>query len=61
GASYIEVDIEAWEDPRGRLTRITGCSTVPQIVVGDTPVGGYDDLAALDKSGRLEDLLTAAA
>jgi glutaredoxin 3 len=34
--------------------------TVPQIYIGDTHVGGFDDLAALDKSGGLEPLLAAA-
>ena len=37
----------------------TGRRTVPQIYIGDTHVGGYEELAALDKSGRLEALLRA--
>lgn len=36
----------------------TGRRTVPQIFVGDTHVGGFDDLAALDRSGGLEPLLS---
>lgn len=35
----------------------TGRRSVPQIFVGDTHVGGYDDLAALDREGRLDALL----
>jgi glutaredoxin 3 len=35
----------------------TGRRTVPQIYVGDKHVGGYDDLAALDRAGRLATLL----
>jgi glutaredoxin 3 len=35
----------------------TGRRTVPQIYVGDTHVGGYDDLAALDRAGKLDELL----
>jgi len=35
----------------------TGTRTVPQIFVGDTLVGGFDDLYALDKSGKLDELL----
>lgn len=32
--------------------------TVPQIFIGDTHVGGFDDLAALDRSGKLQELLS---
>lgn len=35
----------------------TGRRTVPQIYIGDTHVGGYDDLAALDRAGGLDALL----
>ena len=35
----------------------TGRRTVPQIYIGETHVGGYDDLAALDNAGRLDALL----
>jgi len=38
----------------------TGRRTVPQIFIGDTHVGGYDDLAALDRAGGLVPLLAAA-
>ena len=51
----IRVDL----DPAQReamMTR-TGRRTVPQIYVGDTHVGGYDDLAALDRGGKLDPLL----
>ena len=37
----------------------TGRRTVPQIYIGDTHVGGYDELAALDQAGRLDALLRA--
>lgn len=36
----------------------TGRRTVPQIYIGDTHVGGYDDLVALDRIGQLDPLLT---
>ena len=51
----IRVDL----DPAQReimMTR-TGRRTVPQIYVGDTHVGGYDDLSALDRLGKLDPLL----
>ena len=38
----------------------TGRRTVPQIYIGDTHVGGYDDLSALDNAGGLVPLLTGA-
>ena len=41
------------------MTRANGRHTVPQIFVGETHVGGYDDLSALDRSGKLDPLLAA--
>jgi glutaredoxin 3 len=53
----IRVDL----DPGRRVEMMekTGRRTVPQIYIGDTHVGGYDDLAALDRAGRLDGLLGA--
>lgn len=53
----VRVDL----DPARReemMTR-TGRRTVPQIYIGDRHVGGFDDLAALDKAGGLDPLLAA--
>jgi glutaredoxin 3 len=51
----IRIDLE----PQRRLEMMerTGRRTVPQIYVGDTHIGGYDDLAALDRAGELDPLL----
>ena len=51
----IRVDL----DPRLREQMVsqTGRRTVPQIYIGDTHVGGFEDLAALDHAGRLDSLL----
>lgn len=51
----IRVDL----DPVRRVEMMekTGRRTVPQIYIDDTHVGGYDDLAALDRAGRLDPLL----
>jgi glutaredoxin 3 len=48
-------------DPALRRTMMdkTGRRTVPQIYIADTHVGGYDDLVALDRRGRLDGLLAA--
>ena len=51
----IRVDLE----PEQRVTMMekTGRRTVPQIYIGDTHVGGFDDLSALDHAGKLEPML----
>ena len=59
GVEYEEVNAE---DPAVRMQmvqRANGRRTVPQIFVGDTHVGGYDDMAALDRRGQLDPLLAS--
>ena len=51
----IRVDLNP-EERDAMMTR-TGRRTVPQIYIGDTHVGGFDDLAALDRAGNLDPLL----
>ena len=51
----VRVDLEPAR--RVEMMEKTGRRTVPQIYVGDTHVGGYDDLAALDRAGKLDPLL----
>ena len=51
----VRVDLEPAR--RQEMMERTGRRTVPQIYVGDRHVGGYDDLAALDRAGGLEALL----
>lgn len=53
----VRVDLEPAR--REEMMQRTGRRTVPQIYVGDRHVGGYDDLAALDRAGGLEPLLSA--
>ena len=53
----IRVDLEPKR--REEMMRRTGRRTVPQIYVGEQHVGGYDDLAALDRAGGLDPLLAA--
>jgi len=43
------------------IARANGRSTFPQIFIGDTHIGGCDDLYALDRAGRLDPLLAQAA
>ncbi|CAN1514412.1 glutaredoxin 3 [Limnohabitans sp. B9-3] len=60
GVAHIEevrIDIDA--QARAHMMEITGRRTVPQIFIGDTHVGGCDDLMALDSQGGLLPLLQA--
>ncbi len=58
GVSAIEeIRIDTDPDARTHMMAITGRRTVPQIFIGDTHVGGCDDLYALDKQGGLQALL----
>jgi glutaredoxin 3 len=60
GVAYEDVNIETDPDFRRTLRDLTGGYTVPQIVVGEKPIGGFRELRALDASGELTDLLAAA-
>ena len=60
GVSFSEIDVLA--DPSRKpemIQRASGGRTVPQIFVGETHVGGCDDLFALERSGKLDGLLAA--
>ena len=59
GLTYTEVDLD--DDPgfRSTLYDLTGGWTVPQILVGDRPIGGYTELWRLDREGRLAERLAA--
>ena len=60
GATITEIDIEEFPERRAEMVARSGRGTVPQIFIGPTHVGGYDDLAALDRAGGLEPLLRAS-
>lgn len=58
GVSFVEHDVARVPERRQEmLSRSSGRSTVPQIFVGETHLGGYDDMAALDRAGKLDPLL----
>ena len=60
GVSFSEIDVLA--NPKRKaemIERASGGRTVPQIFVGDTHVGGCDELYALDRAGKLDPLLAA--
>ncbi len=60
GVGDIEkIRVDLYPTQREAMMELTGRRTVPQIFVGDTHVGGYDDLSALDRAGKLDVLLSA--
>jgi glutaredoxin 3 len=58
---YEEVHVDGDPEFRSQLRDLTGGWTVPQVVIDGRPVGGYTELRALDRSGRLDELLGLAA
>jgi glutaredoxin 3 len=62
GFDYVEVRIDQEAGKLAEmLERSGGRRTVPQIFIGDTHVGGYDDLVAADRSGKLAELIATPA
>ena len=62
GAAFSEIDVSRDQDLRVKMiARAQGRTTVPQIFIGTTHVGGCDDLYALDDAGKLDALLNASA
>lgn len=60
GVSFSEIDVYSDPDRRPEMVqRAGGRRTVPQIFIGAVHVGGYDDLFALERAGKLEPLLSA--
>jgi glutaredoxin 3 len=52
-----EINIEQYPERRTEMIARSGRQTVPQIFIGSTHVGGYDDLAAMERRGELDTLL----
>ena len=59
GLAYEEIDLGDDAAFRSTLMDLTGGFTVPQVLIDDRPIGGYTELWALDRSGRLSELLAA--
>jgi glutaredoxin 3 len=59
GVSYEEINLARDPDARNKLQEITGMVTFPQIVIGGESIGGFDQLLAADRAGRLPALLAA--
>lgn len=61
GLEWTEVRIDLDAAERERMVERAGRTSVPQIFIGDTHVGGYDDMIALHRAGGLDALLSGAA
>ena len=58
GVAYTEHDITMGGPKRAEmLERVPGASTVPQVLIDDKAHGGFDDISALDRAGKLDALL----
>ncbi len=60
GVDFTEIDVDGKPELRQAMTaRASGRTSVPQIFIGETHVGGSDDIHALDAAGKLDTLLAA--
>jgi glutaredoxin 3 len=59
GIDYEEINLSRDPDSRAQLSNVTGMFTFPQITVAGQPIGGFAELLAADREGRLGELLAA--
>lgn len=57
GVEYHEIAVDGDSALRQKMMKLSGRHTVPQIWIGQTHVGGFDDLWALDRAGKLDAML----
>ena len=55
--SYEEINIEKENLSRDDLSTLTGGHTLPQIIINNNPIGGFNELLQLNQSGKLKELL----
>ena len=60
GIAYDEVNLSKDAEGRAQLVATTGMMTFPQVLIDGQPLGGFQELAAADRSGRLAELRAAA-
>ncbi len=56
---YTEIKVDGDQEKRQEMTKLSGGRTVPQIFIGETPIGGCDEMFALERQGELDALLSA--
>ena len=61
GVAYTEIEAGFDPEKRQEMMRRSGRATFPQIFIGDQHIGGCDDMMALERAGKLDPLLKAAA
>ena len=61
GQQWSEVRVDTDPEQRAKMMQLSRRSSVPQIFINDTHVGGFDDLVALDRAGGLAPLLECQA
>ena len=54
---YKEINVEEVDISREELIKIAGAATVPQIMINETPIGGFDNLLELEQNGELNKML----
>jgi glutaredoxin 3 len=60
GVQYMEIAVDfGGEQKQVMIERASGRTTVPQIFIGELHIGGCDDLLALDRAGKLDELIAA--
>ncbi len=57
---YEEINLARDPDGRTALVQRTGMMTFPQVIIDQEPIGGYQELSAADRAGRLDELAAAA-
>jgi glutaredoxin 3 len=60
GIAYEEINLSKDAEGRAELVSLTGMMTFPQVIIDGQPLGGFQELAAADRAGRLADLRAAA-
>lgn len=58
GVGFTDIDVSADPALRQEMTRLSGRTSVPQIWIGDQHIGGCDELYALERQRRLDELLS---
>ncbi len=61
GIPFEEINLAKDADGRSELVKLTGMMTFPQVVIDEKPIGGYQELVALDRAGGLSELAEEAA
>jgi len=57
--AFTQINVNDSSNVRSEMEQRSGRTSVPQIFIGETHVGGYDDMAALDDKGQLDRLISA--